>query len=172
MAKTISMTLDSRSINKAIKEIEKYKQWLLEKEKLLLSRLAELGANDAQVRFSSAIYDGINDVTVTHSESGNGYVIEAQGQAVAFIEFGSGVYYNPSEPYPITRPEGVVAIGQYGKGRGKRRAWFYKGDPGTNGEVNEKGYVKTRGNPANMPMWYATEEMRNSIITIAKEVFN
>ena len=34
VAKTISMTLDSRSINKAIKEIEKYKQWLIEKEKI------------------------------------------------------------------------------------------------------------------------------------------
>ena len=29
-----------------------------------------------------------------------GYAIVAKGQAVAFIEFGAGVYHNPSEPYP------------------------------------------------------------------------
>lgn len=169
--KVISMTLSTKSIGKAIRELDRYKQSLLKKEQLLLEKLAYIGVKEASVRFTTAMYDGTNDVTVTLEKSGKGYAIVAEGEAVAFIEFGSGVYHNPSEPYPNPRPDGVDGIGEYGKGRGKRKAWFYKGDAGTNGEIQKNGAVKTRGNPAAMPMWYASEEMRNAILQIAKEVF-
>jgi hypothetical protein len=105
------------------------------------------------------------------SKGKNKYILEVKGKAVAFIEFGSGVYHNSSEPYPNARPSGIVNIGEYGKGKGKRKAWYYKGDAGSNGEVQKNGVVKTRGNPASMPMWYASEEMKNSIVSLAKEVF-
>ena len=170
--KVISVKLNSESIDRAIKELKQYERWLAEKEKQLLKRLAEIGYWEAQIRFSSAIYDGVNDVTVTMDDSGKGCAIVAEGQAVAFIEFGTGVVNNPSgQYYPLPLPEGIVGIGEYGQGKGKNRAWFYYGDPGTNGEVQESGVVKTRGNPANMPMWYASEEMRKSILQIAREVF-
>ena len=169
--KVISIKLSEREIDKAIKELEQYKRELLRKEKRLLERLAMIGVREASVRFTTAMYDGVNDVSVTLDEISNGYSIIANGEAVAFIEFGSGVYHNSSEPYPNPRPEGVVGIGEYGQGKGKRRAWFYKGEPGTNGELQKNGVVKTRGNPAAMPMWYASEEMKRSILQIAREVF-
>lgn len=165
------MGLGSESIDKVIKELEQYKQSVLEREKLLLEKLREIGVQEATVRFTSASYDGVNDVEVYYDKTGNGYSIVASGEAVAFIEFGAGIYYNGSEPYPNPRPEGVVGIGEYGKGRGNRRSWYYKGEAGTNGVVQKNGAIKTRGNPAAMPMWYATEEMRKSILTIAREVF-
>lgn len=169
--KVISIKLNSSSIDRAIKELEQYKRWLKEKEKQLLERLAEIGYWEANVRFSSAMYDGVNDVVVTMNSSGDEFTIEAQGEAVAFIEFGTGVYYNSGDSYPGKKPDGVVGIGEFGQGKGQRRAWFYYGDPGTNGEVQESGVVKTRGNPAEAPMYYATEEMRRSIQQIAREVF-
>lgn len=169
--KVISIGLNTKDINRAIKELEKYKQDLLRKEQQLLEALAMIGLKEASIRFTTAIYDGTNDVTVTLEKIKNGYSIEADGEAVAFIEFGSGVYHNSSEPYPNPRPEGIVGIGEYGKGRGKRRAWFYKGAEGTNGETQKNGVVKTRGNPASMPLWYASEEMERSILQIAREVF-
>ena len=169
--KVISFKLNTQEINRAIREVEQYKQELLRKEKLLLEKLAMIGVQEASVRFTTALYDGVNDVTVSLDSNGKGYSIVADGNAVAFIEFGTGVYHNTSEPYPNPRPEGIVGIGEYGQGKGKRRAWFYKGEPGTNGEVQKNGVVKTRGNPANMPMWYASEEMRRSILQIAREVF-
>ena len=169
--KVISIKLDAKEIDEAIKELDKYKQDLLKKEKRLLERLSMIGVKEASVRFTTAIYDGVNDVTVTLEQTSNGYSIIANGSAVAFIEFGSGVYHNGSEPYPNSRPEGIVGIGEYGQGKGKRRAWFYKGEPGTNGELQSSGFVKTRGNPAAMPMWYASEEMKKSILKIAREVF-
>ena len=169
--KVISCTLDTSSINSAIKELEKYKQDFLRKEQRLLEGLAMLGVKEASVRFTTAMYDGVNDVTVALDKTANGYAIVASGQAVAFIEFGTGVYHNTGEPYPNPRPEGIVGIGEYGQGKGKRRAWFYKGEAGTNGEVQKNGVVKTRGNPAAMPLWYASEEMRSSILKLAREVF-
>ena len=164
MRKTvITCTLDPNDINRAIKELKAYKQEFLKKEKRLLEGLAKIGIKEASVRFTTAMYDGINDVSVRLDDGGNEYVIVAEGEAVAFIEFGAGVYHNPSEPYPNPRPEGIVGIGEYGKGYGKRKAWGYKN------ESDE--LVITRGNPAAMPMWYASEEMKNSVLRVVKEVF-
>ena len=162
--KIISFSLSTKEINRAIKEVEKYKQELIRKEKLLLEKLSYLGVKEASVRFTTAMYDGVNDSNVSLEQTPTGYSIVASGTAVAFIEFGTGVYHNPGEPYPNPRPEGIVGIGEYGKGHGKRRAWGYKDESGE--------LVITRGNPAVMPMWYATEEMRRSILQIAREVFS
>jgi hypothetical protein len=159
----IKCTLDKQDIDRAIKELKAYKQEFLKKEKRLLEGLAEIGIKEASVRFTTAMYDGTNDVSVELNSSENGYIITAKGKAVAFIEFGAGVYHNTSEPYPNPRPDGIVGIGEYGKGMGKRKAWGYKNE---NDEV-----VITRGNPAAMPMWYASEEIKNSVLRIAKEVF-
>jgi len=161
--KKISLELSEQSIDKAIKELKAYQKEINRKQKLLLERLALIGAQEASVRFSTAIYDGVNDVNVNLRRVKDGWAIVAKGQAVCFIEFGSGIYHNPSEPYPNPRPDGVVGIGEYGKGYGKRKTWAYYDD------ANNK--VFTHGNPAVMGMWYATEEMRRSILKIAREVF-
>lgn len=164
MRKTIiNVGLGEQGIAKAIQELKRYKQEFLKREKRLLEGLAEIGLKEASVRFTTAMYDGTNDVSVSLEETGNGYAIVAEGKAVAFIEFGAGVYHNTSEPYPNPRPNGIVGIGEYGKGKGKRKAWGYVND---SNEV-----VITRGNPAAMPMWYASEEIKNSVLKVAKEVF-
>ena len=172
MAKrVISFELSEQSINQAIKELEQYKKELLKKMERFIEELAIIGLKEASIRFTTAIYDGVNDVSVSLNGKGNTFIIEAKGKAVAFIEFGSGVTHNTSEPYPNDRPTGIVGIGEFGDGKGKRKAWYYKGDPGSNGEMQSNGVVKTRGNPAAMPMWYATEEMKDSITKLAREVF-
>ena len=164
MRKTvITCKLDEQDINRAIKELKQYKQNFLEREKRLIEGLAEIGLKEASVRFTTAMYDGINDVSVKLDETKNGYIIVAEGNAVAFIEFGAGVYHNTSEPYPNPRPDGIVGIGEYGKGKGKQKAWGYLDE---NNEL-----VITRGNPAAMPMWYASEEIKNSVLRVVKEVF-
>lgn len=155
---------DVVSIGDAIKQIEKYQKWVEQKSKRLCEELAKIGAQTASVRFSSAMYDGTNDVYVTVTETDKGFKIDADGQAVCFIEFGAGVWHNGWEPYPNQRPPGVVGIGEYGKGMGKRNGWMYTDASG------EK--VFTRGNPAAMPMFYASEEIRQKVQQIAKEVFS
>lgn len=139
------------------------KVWIEQKTQELNERLAMVAVNEAATHFGNAIYDGTNDVTLTAEPIANGWQIVAEGQAVFFIEFGAGVYYNGTEPYPEPRPEGIVGIGEYGKGFGKRKAWgFYDED----GEL-----VITHGNPAAMPMFYAKEEVITQLNEIARQVF-
>lgn len=163
MLKAIKMSLNASSISDAIRELKAYRDSLEQREKRLLDELAAIGVHEASVRFTTAMYDGVNDSEVTLETIENGYRIVAEGHAVAFIEFGAGVYHNSSEPYPKPRPDGIVGIGEYGHGRGKRQAWGFKDESGE--------LVITHGNPAAMPMWYASEEMRNSILKIARRVF-
>lgn len=163
MSKIIQMTLGTSSIKDAIKELKAYRDSLEQKKDRLLEKLANIGVREASVRFTTAMYDGVNDSSVSLETIDNGYAIVAAGHAVAFIEFGAGVYHNPGEPYPNPRPEGIVGIGEYGKGRGKQQTWVFRDEAG------EK--VFTHGNPAAMPLWYASEEMRSKITQIAKEVF-
>ena len=161
--RVIEMDLSTASIAKAIAELKAYRDSLDAKMDKLVEELAYIGVQEASFRFTTAIYDGVNDTEVTLEPIANGYCIKAEGHAVFFIEFGAGVYHNPGEPYPDPRPNGVVGIGEYGKGYGKRPAWGFRNE---DGEV-----VITRGNPAAMPMWYASEEMRNAIKQKFVEVF-
>ena len=164
MAKhVIKMGLSASSIDNAIAQLKAYRNYIDVKTDLLLKELANIGVREASVRFTTAMYDGVNDSSVSLETVSNGYAIVAEGHAVAFIEFGAGVYHNSGEPYPDPRPEGIVGIGEYGKGHGKRQAWGFKDESGE--------LVITHGNPAAMPLWYASEEMRSKILKIAREVF-
>lgn len=163
VSKIIKMTLNTSSIKEAISELKAFRASLEQKKNKMLEELANIGVREASMRFTTAMYDGVNDSQVSLQTTNNGYAIVAEGHAVAFIEFGAGVYHNPGEPYPNPRPDGIVGIGEYGKGHGKRSTWVFRDDAG------EK--VFTHGNPAAMPMWYASEEMRNKITQIAREVF-
>ncbi len=163
VSKIIKMTLSTSSIKDGIAELKSFKASLDQKKNKMLGKLADIGLREASIRFTTAIYDGVNDSHVTLKPIDNGYAIVAEGHAVAFIEFGAGVYHNPGEPYPDLRPAGIVGIGEYGQGKGKQNTWVFRDEAG------EK--VFTHGNPAAMPMWYASEEMRSKITQIAKEVF-
>ena len=163
VSKVIEMSLSTSSIANAISELKSFRASLEQKKNKMLEKLADIGLREASIRFTTAMYDGVNDSHVTLIPIKEGYAIVAEGYAVAFIEFGSGVYHNSGEPYPDPRPEGIVGIGEYGKGYGKRQTWVYCDVTG------EK--VFTHGNPAAMPMWYASEEMRSKITKIAEEVF-
>ena len=49
--KKISLTLNDKSIGAAIKELQRYKEWVEVKTKELCERLSVIGANEASVRF-------------------------------------------------------------------------------------------------------------------------
>ena len=159
----ISLSVSEKGIDKAVQDLKRFEQDILKKANALIEALAKIGLKEASVRFTTAMYDGINDTSVRLDETKTGYSIVADGKAVAFIEFGAGVYHNSAEPYPNPRPEGVAGIGEYGKGYGKRNAWGFKDE--------NDNLIVTRGNPAAMPMWYASEEIKHSVLKVVKEVF-
>lgn len=159
----IDIDLNTKSIDAAIRKVEKYKRWVDSKTQELIKRLAEVGLEEARVRFSGAEYSGENDAEVTVEPIADGFKIVATGQAVFFIEFGAGVYYNGTEPYPEPRPKGISNIGEYGDGKGKRKAWGFYDESGE--------LVITHGTPAAMPMLHASRTMQQEVERIAKEVF-
>lgn len=168
MAKKIVFYLNNRSIGKAIKELEDYKGWLNAKAAELTSRLADIGLQVASIKFANADYAGTNDVTCRVEKDGTKATIYADGAAVAFIEFGTGV----SHP---EHPSGMFKHGTYGQGKGKRKMWGYYGEPGTSGKFVRKGakgdVFVTSGNPPAMAMYDAVNVMTAEVTRIAREVF-
>ena len=171
--KKIKCTLGT--LHKAIAEIESYQKELDEKIHTLMERLAEIGIEEATVRFANAIYDGTNDVRVNNTPvwiDKNKLAISATGKSITFIEFGAGVHY--AEGHPKAGDFGFTR-GGYGYHLGKLDSWRYSGNPGTNGEVitdgKHQGEVKTYGNPANRALYDSAKEMREQITKIAEEVF-
>ena len=159
MPKRIDIELTDASIKSGIKELRLYKRWVIEKEAELRSRLAALGATVASIEFSRAIYNGSKDVSVRVDDTGSVAVIYAEGESVAFIEFGSGIKYGYGHPQ----------AGEHGMGPGTY--------PGKGHWDNEKGWwyghgQHSYGNPPAMAMYDAVQKMTEELTRIAKEVFS
>lgn len=154
--------LSQKNIDSAIKEIRKYKKWVAEKEAELRLRLATLGATVASIQFSRAIYNGTNDVSVRVDNTGSVAVIYAEGQSVAFIEFGSGAKYGSGHPQ----------AGEFGVGPGT----YSNGPEGKGHWDDPKGWwyghgQHSYGNPPAMAMYEAVQRITEEVTTIAREVF-
>lgn len=163
MSKRIKYGLSPKSLTKAIRDLKAYKSEFERKCDEVVSRLVQYGRDVAENRFLLAQYDGEKDISVTIRKDGTKYVIVANGYAVAFIEFGAGVHYNGTNgSYPLQKPPGIVGIGEYGFGYGKRDSWSFQ-----QGNV----WVTTYGNPAYMPMYFASVEVRARIQDAIREVF-
>lgn len=151
--------LSNKNINAAIRELKAYKKWVLKKEEELRLRLASIGVTVASIQFARAIYIGTNDVSVRVDNSGSVAVIYAEGEAVAFIEFGAGSRYGYGHP----------TAGEHGMGPGTY--------PGKGHWDNEHGWwfgsgQHTYGNPPAMAMYQAVQAIQEQLTIIAKEVFS
>lgn len=170
--KVISFGLSTKEINRAIREVEKYKQEFSQKVKEYQRRVAEAIAADAQFTFSTSVMDDVvkgstrkPQVNVSVDERGDITVVVADGEDAVWCEFGAGVYHNGSvgsSPNPYGSELGFT-IGSYGKGYGKANAWGYYDE--------NHNLVITRGTPASMPMYKAVQSVTAKAIEIAREVF-
>lgn len=159
MARNIEVKLTAKSIGSAVKELERYAKWVTKKEAELRSRLAMLGATVASIQFARAIYNGSNDVSVRVDNTGSVAVIYAEGESVAFIEFGAGATYGYGHPM----------AGQFGVGPGT-----YPSDKGHWDDPNGWWFGSgqhTYGNPPAAAMYSAVKEITENVTRIAKEVF-
>lgn len=163
MAKTIRINgISEATIEAAAQELHRYAEWVSRKEAELITKLAERGKSVAEIKFASAKYDGTNDVSVRVDSTGSVAVIYAEGEAVAFIEFGSGAkegYGHPQAGEHGFGP-GTWSTGETGKGHWDNpNGWYY-----------EHG-KKSHGNPPAMAMYDAVQTMTAEITSIAREVF-
>ena len=165
MAKTIRINgISEATIEAAAQELRRYAEWMERKEVELVTKLAERGKAVASVKFASAKYDGTNDVSVRVDSTGSVAVIYAEGEAVAFIEFGSGA----KEGY------GHPQADQHGLGPGTWSTNEELGGKGHWADPNGWYYVhgkRSHGNPPAMAMYDAVQAMTAEITTIAREVF-
>lgn len=174
MSQTIYVPLSIPAYDSLIRKVEDLGNWQSDRAIVFADRLAQEGMEIASIKFSQAVYDGTNDVSVTVEPRGNNVrAVVATGRATLFIEFGTGVTYPDDHP---EAEELGMKRGEYGQGHGKQHSWGYYGDPGTNGVLKEKkngGFVViTHGNPANMPMYETVKELQDRLTEIAKEVFS
>lgn len=174
MKRTYSLSLSSAEIKELQKHLKDYQKWLKKKSEELCKRLAEIGVNTAAVYFETALYDGINDSIVKCVAIENGYKVTANGNAVLFIEFGTGVHYPDDAPLGEYEGADGMVHGSYGMGFGNNDYWFYTGLPGNAGgelAYGHKNTTITHGNPANMPMYTTVKELEQEFERIAREVF-
>ena len=73
--KVIKMSLSVESIDNAIAEIKAFRDSLNRKKDKLLEELASIGVKEASVRFTTAMYDGVNDSSVTLETVANGHPV-------------------------------------------------------------------------------------------------
>ena len=93
----IKVRLSDAGLRDAERQIQEYKTTLNKKAQEFAKALADKGLDVAKVRFANAEYAGSNDVSCRVEQNGNTCTIIAEGNSVAFIEFGTGaVNYRPA----------------------------------------------------------------------------
>lgn len=153
--------LTQLSIGTAIRQLEYYARTMERKVQRLCSRLASLGAWEATIGFSQAIYDGEKVFDVRVDEKDDGYYIVANGETVLFLEFGAGVRYGYGHPQAA---EFGMGPGTYpGKGHWNNpHGWWFTDDMGKH---------HSYGNAPAMPMYNTAQDIRSRIEEVAREVF-
>lgn len=154
---------NQKSIDAAIRMVNQYKKDFEAKVTEFTRRLAEIGVSVASAGFSTADYDGVNDVVVSMEKTDTGYNVVASGKTVGFIEFGTGVRYPEWDGSDVeyTPPP----HGSYGKGQGKNPyGWWFRGSEGAMAQ-------HTYGNQPAEAMLTARNQMIERVTAIAREVW-
>lgn len=172
MSKIIKCELDTDSLQKAIDELNAYKDDLISKLEQFVSTLLQDGIVVANARLSSTIGDSVEG-TIGFGVNGGGDICSAyislDGGDALFIEFGAGIAYNKGAQHPMASELGY-GVGTYPSKHPPNRAmnpgyWVYRDPPGSDNKV------WSIGTSASMPIYYAAETMRNNAIKKATEIF-
>ena len=178
MAKKVFKTdLSVKGLEKLKKELLEYKRdYLRERIKLFAVRLAESGVNIAKANVNESPLGKYVTIqtNITEEQAGckaiivaTGEVKESEGYApfntLLAIEFGAGIHHNPTAN-PNADKFGL-GVGTFpGQIHAFEDGWWYWDD-----KLQEWRY--THGVKATMPMYNASMEIQNKIVSIAKEVF-
>ena len=161
MKHTISVDLSEKGIDRLSKKLDEYERWIKRKTTKLVNALAERGCHLSQIYFSTATYDGDNDVKVTVKKRGeHAAAVIATGKATLFIEFGAGYmmgygHPEPQEYGPGTYPGQTHAFDPNG--------WYFTDSGGNK--------VHSFGNPPAAPMYVTVKDLEMELEKIAQEVF-
>lgn len=165
--RTFKADLTVKGIDGLISQLEQYKQELLEKNKIFVERLADLGIPVIKQKIMQAQGDSDKnhdtEINVVSSGDVTTATLTLSGRDILFIEFATGIYYNNGVHHPKAAEFGY-GVGTYGKGQGLDPGyWWYKGD--------DDNIHFSRGTECTMPMYSASLEIIRQIETVANEVF-
>lgn len=178
MAKKIfKASLSVSSIRNLQKELEKYRDSLTYKCRLLVEELAKAGIKVAQAKIDESPLGKYVTIKteIAEEKAGCKAILIATGETftndgyapfntLLAIEFGAGIRYN-SEENPKA-PEFGMGVGTFPDQThafDKNGWWFW--------DKNKKAWIHSYGVKATMPMYQASMEIHQNIAKVAKEVF-
>lgn len=174
MKKTLKADLSVSSIRNLQRELEKYRDSLTYKARLLAEKLSERGVEIARVQIADldAIFTG-ELIQSLHSEYegstqyGAIFAVVADSKHAAFVCFGTG-QRGEDRPYPYPLPNGVSWDYNVGKTIRQnsvtgRYYWFYPGQDGK--------WHYTEGMPSRPFLHNTSMELIREVPKIAKEIF-
>lgn len=179
---TINFTLDEKSIDAAIRQIEKYRDDLTPKTHRIVDDAARVAENNARQILQEHIWSG-ETIALLQTVKGKQDTYKASntvtvGGAAIWLEFGTGVVANNCSPgtfvHPMAQELGMVGIGMYGNGYGSNpNGWFFYEDAEwAGGTFNVYGRtMHTFGIPATMFMYNSAKVARRYLPSIARGVF-
>lgn len=166
--------LNKRSIAQAIRDLNDYKRSLKPKMDELCLKAAEIGAEEAGRSYASVSpFDNVQgspDFSIDIVPKKKGYAIQATGDDVLFLEFGSGARYGyghpdtaDSEGYVTSGADAPYGPGTYPNGKGHwndRKGWFYA--------HGRRSY----GNPPSAGMYDAKRVIEQNLNKLKEEIFD
>ena len=158
--KVIKFSLDEKSIDRAIQELNEYKKLFQFKCNLLVKTLTEYGVEIAkmEVKKLDAVYTGeLHNSIEGFFPSSNVGIIRAGATYAVYVEFGTGVVGKGS-PHPD--PQGY----QYDVNNHGDKGWVYF-------DEDSGKFRWTKGFKSRPFMYNTAKELERKCIEIAKEVF-
>ena len=157
----IKITLDKESVDKAIAQVKAYKKSFNAKVERIVEELANMGAKIVESQYAIPMDD--SDYDVTCIVKGKNAMIMAEGDGVLFLEFGTGV--STTDTTDEMETEGLPPIypGSWSETEGsgvfaRHGHWHYKG-------------VDYTGTMATMGFYFASKEIRDKAVNVAKRIF-
>ena len=159
--KVIKFSLDEKEINRAIREVAKFRKVFLEKCNRLIEALTDEGVEIAKLKVAEldAVYTGelMNSIDGYYSPTYNVGIIKAGAYYAAYVEFGTGVVGSQS-PHP--NPNGW----QYDVNAHGDEGWVYYDD--------ESGKFRwTKGFKSRPFMYNTARQLEKECKRISQEVF-
>ena len=159
----IQVGLSEASIKAAIKQVNAYSKSMDKKCDELCRRLAEIGVEAAIAHAPIGIGNLVSGIHL-EKHGDKDYLVVSSGDKVGFIEFGTGVVGEGT--YQGNLPDNYKYDQRWtpeAHDPNDPTLWYY---------YDERGKRhSTRGQKAKGYMAAASEEMRNKVLEVAKEVF-
>lgn len=155
----ITISLNSRSIDSAIKYVADLRKKVKDAATLLVHELTEQGVSIAQLSVvdMNAIDSGELMNSIDSRYMGNVGFVETGAGHAAFVEFGSGIV-GANNPHP----EVAIAGWRYDVNEHGELGWWYPRGDGTFGW--------TKGMPSRPYMYQTAQMLRQLVVPTAKEV--